>query len=241
MFYEIKNVSFQYSNDSPVLFQNVNLSLQSDESIAIIGPSGCGKSTFLKVALSLLEPVNGDILMKGFSVGKVGTTAYRQKVGAVLQDDGLMTGSIADNISFFDPQPDQKRIEEGAKIAAIHYEIMGMPMRYQTLVGNLGSALSGGQIQRILLARALYKNPSLLFLDEATSHLDINNERKINQSIRDMKIGRIIISHRPETVSLADRVYLLTRNGLVEQSKESLLSNVEDSVSMANYWSACNQ
>jgi ATP-binding cassette subfamily B protein RaxB len=130
-------------------------------------------------------------------------------VGTVLQDDVLFAGSIADNISFFDPHADRAWIEECARLAAIEHEINIMPMRYNTLVGEMGTALSGGQKQRILLARALYKRPSILFLDEATSHLDITKEYEVNAAIRALNITRIIIAHRPETIASANRVILL--------------------------------
>ena len=144
---------------------------------------------------------------------------YRRLIGAVLQDDHLLAGSIAENIAFFDPQPEDRRIEAAARVAAVHEEIHRMPMGYQTLVGDLGTSLSGGQKQRVLLARALYKRPKILVLDEATSHLDVFNERRVNQAISGLKLTRIVVAHRPETIASAGRVIALGSADSAEQSE----------------------
>ena len=123
-----------------------------------------------------------------------------------MQEDPLFSGSIMDNIAFFDEQIDLERIYHVARIAAIHDSIMQFPMGYQTLIGDMGSGVSGGQKQRILLARALYKQPKFLFLDEATSHLDINNEKIINQALKRLNITQIVVAHREETIKMCDRV-----------------------------------
>ncbi len=126
-----------------------------------------------------------------------------------MQDDQLFAGSIGENISFFDPQPDHARIEACARRAAVHEDIATMPMQYNTLVGDMGTVLSGGQKQRVLLARALYREPRILVLDEATSHLDVARERSVNEAVRALKLTRIIVAHRPETIATADRVVAL--------------------------------
>ena len=213
--FEVSDVAFRYSENHPFLFNSVNLSLESGETIAIIGPSGCGKSTLLKVLASLYQPSHGEIRMQDREIGMIGLQNYRSSIGAVMQDDGLLTGSISDNICFYDPEPDREAIERAADMAAIHKDILAMPMQYDTLAGNLGTALSGGQIQRILLARAIYKNPKILFLDEATSHLDIENEKLVNAAVKQLNMGRIIVAHRPETIKLADRIFQLTPGGLI--------------------------
>jgi ATP-binding cassette subfamily B protein RaxB len=130
-------------------------------------------------------------------------------IGVVMQDDQLFAGSVADNICFFDDRPDLRRIEECAKLAAVHDEIASMPMGFNTLIGDMGTVLSGGQKQRVLIARALYRQPRLLLLDEATSHLDVAGEKAVNTAVRNTQLTRIIIAHRPETIRSADRVITL--------------------------------
>jgi len=212
---EVRDVAFRYSENHPYLFNSVNLSLKSGETIAVIGPSGCGKSTLLKVLASMYRPSHGEIRIYGRDIDKTGLASYRNKICAVMQDDGLLTGSISDNICFYDPAPDRDAIQRAAGLAAIHKDIIALPMQYDTLVGNLGTALSGGQIQRILLARAIYKNPKILFLDEATSHLDVENEKLVNIAIKQLNMGRIIVAHRLETIKLADQIFQLTPGGLI--------------------------
>jgi ATP-binding cassette subfamily B protein RaxB len=130
-------------------------------------------------------------------------------MAAVMQDDHLLAGSLAENISFFDPQPQQDRVEFCARMAAVHDDIVGMPMGYHTLAGDMGTTLSGGQKQRILLARALYKCPKIMILDEATSHLDVLRERQVNQAIGALEMTRICVAHRPETIAMSGRVIRL--------------------------------
>jgi ATP-binding cassette subfamily B protein RaxB len=146
----------------------------------------------------------------------------RRKVGTVMQEDVLLTGSIADNIAFFDMAPDLQRIEACGQLAQLHHDIVRMPMGYQTLVGELGSGLSGGQKQRLLLARALYKQPSILVLDEATSHLDMGNEQAVNAVLAQMPLTRIVIAHRPETIASTQRVLLMQEQGVMDLPKQQL-------------------
>ncbi len=215
----LENICFSYSDDQAPILNNVNLSLDAGESIAITGPSGAGKTTLMKIMLGLLQPSSGKVLLDGKDINHVGLKNYRKKIAAVMQDDTLLAGSIADNISFFDPQPNYLKIEQCAHIAAIHDDINKMTMGYNSLVGDMGSNLSGGQIQRLLLARALYQTPCVLFMDEATSHLDKDNETKISEQIQHLPITRIMIAHRQETINMAEKVYLLD---------DGVLSNLSD-------------
>jgi len=141
----------------------------------------------------------------------------RAIVGAVMQDDELFAGSIADNIGFFDPEFDLGRVEQAARLAGVHDDIAAMPMGYHGLIGDMGSSLSGGQKQRIILARALYRQPKLLFLDEATSHLDVGNEQLVNAAIRRLQVTRVIVAHRPETIASADRVLVMEQGRIVQE------------------------
>jgi len=210
----LENICFSYSDEQAPILNNVNLTLEAGESVAITGPSGAGKTTLMKIMLGLLQPSSGKVLLDGKDITHLGLKNYRKQIAAVMQDDTLLAGSIADNVSFFDPQPNYLKIEQCAHLAAIHEDITKMTMGYNSLVGDMGSNLSGGQIQRLLLARALYQSPCVLFMDEATSHLDKDNEAKISEQIQHLPMTRIMIAHRQETINMAEQVYLLN-NGLL--------------------------
>ena len=211
---ELRNISFRYSDDAPWLLHNMDLFIKAGEHVAITGASGCGKTTLLKILLGLLAPTQGTVLYGGMPVAQLGISNVRRKIGAVMQEDALMTGSIADNIAFFDLAPQQSHIEACAQLAEIHHDICSMPMGYHTLIGELGSGLSGGQKQRLLLARALYAQPAVLALDEATSHLDMQNESAVSHTLANLKLTRIVIAHRPETIARADRQINFSTLGL---------------------------
>ncbi|WP_434631346.1 peptidase domain-containing ABC transporter [Chromobacterium sp. CV08] len=213
---EVRHLSFRYSDGEPYVLKDLNLAIPAGQCLAVTGTSGCGKTTLLKLILGLMEPTEGEILVGGVPLRQLGLSNYRRLLGTVMQDDHLFSGSISDNICFFDPQPDSARVQECAKLAAIHDEIMAMPMNYNTLVGDIGSGLSGGQKQRVLLARALYKQPRLLVLDEATSHLDVWNEKLVNAAVRDIEMTRILVAHRPETIAMAERVVVLEQGRIVQ-------------------------
>ncbi|MFD2564719.1 peptidase domain-containing ABC transporter [Aquimarina rubra] len=215
----LENISFRYSDNEPYLFEKLNFEVESGTSIAIVGASGCGKTTLMKIMLGLLQPETGNVFVDGYDIKQIGLKNYRHLIGTVMQNDQLLSGSIADNICFFDPEFDQQKIEQCAQMAAIHQDIITMPMGYYTLIGDMGSSLSGGQKQRLLLARALYKNPKILFLDEATSHLDVGLESIVNQTVIKLNITRIIIAHRPETIAMADRVIVMNNGKLLEEQK----------------------
>jgi ATP-binding cassette subfamily B protein RaxB len=199
----------------------VSLRIEPGESVAIVGPSGCGKTTLLKLMLGIHAPTSGEVLVGGVPLQHVGLRAWRDMVGVVMQDEPLFSGSIADNISFFDANPDPEWIAQCARVAAVLEEIEAMPMGLHTLIGDMGAALSGGQKQRILLARALYKRPRILLLDEATSSLDVDRERTVNQAVRQLALTRVIVAHRPETIASAGRVIAL-HEGRVAQDLRSV-------------------
>lgn len=223
---EFRNVSFRYGDSEPFILIHLNLTIPAGECIAVTGPSGCGKTTLMKLLLGLLEPTEGEILIDGVKLSQLGTANFRNLIGTVMQDDGLFAGSIADNISFFSPTVDMERVQGCAQLAAIHPEIAGMPMAYNTLVGDIGSGLSGGQKQRLLLARALYKKPKILVLDEATSHLDVWNEQAVNTAIQTLELTRILVAHRPETIAMAQRVVVLGQGIIVHDYGPSQLQKI---------------
>ncbi len=214
---ELEGLSFRYAEGEPWVLRECSFSIQAGESVAIIGPSGCGKTTLLKLLLGLLQPTEGVIRIGGHDLHKIGPRNVRTIVGAVMQDDQLFAGSIADNIGFFDHDFDLERIEAAARLAAVHDDITAMPMGYHSLIGDMGSSLSGGQKQRIILARALYRQPKVLVLDEATSHLDVMRERLVNEAVKQLKLTKVIVAHRPETIASAERVVVLEQGRVVQE------------------------
>lgn len=218
---ELVDLSFAYAEGEEPVIQGCSLRIEPGEAVAIVGPSGCGKTTLLKLMLGIHSPQRGEIRIGGRPLAQLGLAAWRARIGTVMQDDQLFAGSIADNISFFDPEADAAWVQECARIACVHEDISALPMGYQSLVGDMGSSLSGGQRQRVLLARALYKRPQYLFLDEATSALDVEKERQLNASLRTLNLSRIVIAHRPETIASAQRIIAL-QGGRVAQDLRSV-------------------
>jgi ATP-binding cassette, subfamily B, bacterial CvaB/MchF/RaxB len=210
---ELRNIKFRYADGEPWIVDGLNMTIAAGESVVLVGPSGSGKTTLLKIMLGQLKPVEGEVLVGGMPLSQIGLSYYRSMIGAVMQDDRLFAGSLADNICFFDSAPDQDYLEHCARLAHIHGDIIKMPMGYNTLVGDMGTTLSGGQKQRVFLARALYKRPNILFLDEATSHLDMALEKDITTAISSLQLTRIVIAHRPETIAASGRVISFQRTG----------------------------
>jgi len=213
---DVRNLFFRYSDTEPWLLEDVTFRIAPGECVAIVGPSGAGKSTLLKLMAGLLKPQSGDVIVNGHSVCQ-SRAAVLGNVGFVLQDDSLFAGTIADNIAFASDTADMARVEECARLACVDAEINEMHMGYNTLIGDMGSALSGGQQQRLLLARALYQRPSILILDEATSHLDVPTEQRIAAMLVDLRMTRVFAAHRPDTIRIADRVIALSRNGKITE------------------------
>ena len=211
---ELKNVSFRYASTEPYVIENLNLTIEAGESVTIVGPSGCGKTTLVKIMLGLLEPTAGEVLIDGVPLSGVNVRAYREQIGAVMQEDELLSGSIADNICFFDSSFDREKMFGCAQMAGIHDDLMAMPMAYNSLVGDMGSSLSSGQKQRVLLARALYRQPKVLFVDEGTAHVDVDMEREIYEGLRSLELTLVCIAHRPGVLAYSDKVFKLDGNGL---------------------------
>ncbi|MGB5739194.1 MAG: peptidase domain-containing ABC transporter [Woeseia sp.] len=198
-------LSFRHGSDGPYLLQDVSLTIRPGEHIALTGPSGAGKTTLVKLLMGLWQPTNGAVRVNGQALARFGIQRYRRQVAAVMQDDQLFSGSLLDNITLFDAQPDIDRCRHCAWLANLDEVIELLPLRYFTPVGDMGAALSGGERQRLLLARALYRQPHILFLDEFTSHMDPACERTVNARLAKLPMTRIVVAHRPETVAFADR------------------------------------
>lgn len=217
---ELRNVKFRYSPTDPLVLNGVDLIIRPGEHVAITGASGGGKSTLAKILLGLVEPDEGEVLVDGVPLARFGHKNFHDQIGAVLQDDSLFAGTLADNIALFDDSPNVKRIRDAATAAALHDEIAVMPMGYETLVGDMGSSLSGGQKQRLLLARALYREPKVLLMDEGTSALDPAREKMVNTAIDKLGITRIVIAHRLETILCASSIYGIQAGCLAEITDE---------------------
>jgi ATP-binding cassette subfamily B protein RaxB len=204
-----ENLTYRYDRFCAPVLDSVSLQVKAGESVAITGASGCGKSTLLKLLSGLTPPDSGIILVDGRDIHRSDLASYRCAIASILQHDRLLSGALRDNICGFSQQPDEEWMMDCARLCYIHDDIMALPMGYETQVGELGEGLSGGQLQRLFIARALYRRPGILFMDEATSHLDEHNEQLINQAIAGLAITRIIVAHRPSTIASAQRVIML--------------------------------
>ena len=205
---EARNLGFAYGPEGMV-FRDINFEIKPGEIVALVGPSGCGKTTLLKVLLGLLKPTKGQVLVNGRDLRDWDLGQYRALIGAVMQDDLLFVGTIEDNISFFDADHDSARVRACAQTAQIDAEVANTPMGYNTIVGSLGMSLSGGQKQRVLLARALYRNPQVLFMDETLDQVDALQEQVIRREVSSHVKSTVFVSHRAESV-IGARVIALT-------------------------------
>ncbi len=213
----VNAVSFRYGVADPLVLEGVNMEIRPGDFVAIAGPSGCGKTTMLKLLLGLHQPSDGDIWLDGYRATPELWRAWRARVGVVMQDDKLLSGTLADNIAFFDPDLQMVRVIEAATAARIHEDIMRSPMQYLSLVGDMGTTLSAGQRQRVLLARALYRQPRLIVFDEGTANLDEETEELIWDLIAAMPITRIVVAHRQALIHRAGRVFRVKERRLTEE------------------------
>jgi ATP-binding cassette subfamily B protein RaxB len=205
---EAKNLGYAYGPEG-FAFRHVNLEINPNESVALVGPSGCGKTTLLKVLLGLLPATEGQVIVNGRDLKDWNMVRYRALIGAVMQDDQLFMGSIADAIAF-GGEFDMAAIQACAQAADIQADIEKLPMGYSTFVGALGSSLSGGQKQRVLLARALYRKPTVLFLDETLDQVDSTQESQIRDRLKDVVPTVVMVSHRPESLVGSRQILLAT-------------------------------
>jgi ATP-binding cassette subfamily B protein RaxB len=218
---EFRDVAFRYAADEPDVLAGVDLRIEAGESVAIAGASGSGKTTLLKLLLGLYRPTRGQILVDGRPLTPDRLGAWRDRVGAVLQDEPLLSGALAEHIACFDPVPDLDRVREVAAQAGVDAELEALPMGYQTPAGDLGQILSGGQRQRVQLARALYRRPTVLLLDEATSALDVAREREVLRTLDAIGATRVTVAHRPETLAAAERVVVLQGGRIVQDVRRA--------------------
>lgn len=215
--FEARNLGFSYASSEEFVLRGFSCRIEPGQLVVLSGPSGSGKSTLLKLLAGLETASEGRILADGVDIGGYRPRSYRRRVGLVLQGDVLFRGSIAENISFFDPSPDTELIDEVARQAAVNDEIRQFPLGMATRIGDMGSNLSGGQVQRILLARALYRRPRAMILDEATSHLDPATEEQVVRTLRNLGITVVCAAHRPAILRYADQVLNLSGTAPGEQ------------------------
>ena len=211
---ELRGVRFRYGTGEPEVLKGIDLVIEPGETLIITGPSGGGKTTLMKVMLGLLDPTEGETLVDGVPLTTYGKAAFRHQVGAVMQDDLLYAGTIAENIALFDPEMDMQRVRKVAAQASIADEIERMPMNYESFVGDMGSSLSGGQRQRVLVARALYPSPKYIFADEVTASLDPTSHDRIDDALNQVSATKIIVTHRGFARTEGRTLYI--DNGLAE-------------------------
>lgn len=210
----VKDLNFSYAKDESNILSDISFELEQGQSLAIVGKSGCGKSTLMQCLLGLIDADSGEIIYAGRPLKVYNRQTHG--IAAVLQEDQLLNGSIIENISDFDDKANIEQVVKMAEIACLHQDIMQMTMQYESLIGDMGDKLSGGQRQRLILARALYKQPKILMLDEATSHLDNETEVRINKHLKLLKISKIIIAHRAESIRQADKIIEIKQGKAVD-------------------------
>lgn len=212
----LEGVSFRYSQHDPWIVKDCSAEFPQGSFTSLTGITGCGKSTLVKILLGLAEPEEGSVTLGQRSINEYGKYCYRDLVCAVQQESELFSGTILENISLFDPDVDERQVEIICKRVLIYDEICAMPLGLKTTLGSLGSTLSSGQKQRIAIARALYKRPKILILDEATCHLDLKTEREIMSGLVSLGITCIVISHRKESHHFSEKILLLRQGELRE-------------------------
>ena len=205
----VQDLGYRYSQSDALIFEGLSFEVKPAQMLAIVGPSGCGKTTLLCVLGGIFLPVQGRLAYDRVAVRADNHVQMRERVAFVFQNDELFEGSIADNICFFSAAPRPEHMTFCAAMACIASDIEGMPAGYRTRLAEQGAGLSGGQRQRILLARALYRNPSLLILDEATSHLDVATEKQVLQNLKRLGMTVVMSAHRPDAIAMADHLFAM--------------------------------
>jgi len=222
----LEHVFFRYGGeDTPYVLEDIDIDIKPGQLVAIVGRSGSGKTTLAKLLVGFYPPSEGKIFVDGYEMTAIDRGYYRAQVGYVMQSNLLFSGTIAENIASGDDSPDRRRVEEVAKMADAHAFISKLPLGYDQVVGERGVGLSGGQVQRLCIARALYHDPRLLVFDEATSALDTQSESNIMANMEAILAGRtaVIIAHRLSTIMRADKIVVLYEGKITEQGRHDEL------------------
>jgi len=214
---QLEKVFFQYDAQSVPVLRDITVSVKAGQKVAIVGRTGAGKSTLGSLLLGLYTPTAGSIFYDGIPLRKLNYRAVRAQFGVVMQEANVFSGSIRENITLNDPGMNMEQVIKAAQIAAIHDDIMNMPMEYETMVSEGGNALSGGQRQRLAIARAIANMPIVLLFDEATSSLDVVTEKVVEQNISCLACTQIIIAHRLSTIRNADLILVLSEGQIIER------------------------
>ncbi|MBQ0070583.1 MAG: ATP-binding cassette domain-containing protein, partial [Spirochaetales bacterium] len=213
---ELSNVSFRYSEDMPLILDDISLKIRSGQYVAIVGKTGCGKSTLLRLLLGFEKPKKGAVYYDGIDLQKIDLKSLRRKIGVVLQNGSLFQGSISENIAVSAPWLTMDEIWGAAELAGLKEDIEAMPMGMYTMVTEGGGGISGGQKQRLMIARAVASKPKILFLDEATSALDNLTQKHVSDALEGLKCTRIVVAHRLSTIRHCDRIIVLDGGRIVE-------------------------
>ena len=222
---ELSNVTFRYGPEMPLILDNVSLRIRPGQYVAIVGKTGCGKSTLMRILLGFEKPLKGAVYYDGRDLNTLDPKSLRRRIGSVMQDGKLFMGDIFSNIAISAPGLTLEDAWEAAEISGFADDIRQMPMGMNTLISEGHGSISGGQRQRLMIARAIAPKPKILMFDEATSALDNLTQKRVSESLNQMKCTRIVIAHRLSTIRQCDRIIVLDRGKIIEDGKYEDLIN----------------